>query len=234
MSCGASSTCCVPPPQGKSNLLGFVGSVPCCSYPCISFPPIKVNICLRINAQTQATIQQGCKTSCQVSGTDQTCNLVFRGGAIQDSWGKSCRTIYYSEFVTSGAYIRIRLTAVDGCSNACSTYSTSPAYTDACTPSNALLKFTAGGVDYVSTIQGQAQGDGTLGCLVKAACIGNASTSGFDATQGTCCQWYTLPQTSTQVVSWGLGVVNTGYFTGGGVADLPIGTEIVVGPITVY
>ena len=212
-------------------MLGFVGATQCCLYPCISFPPLKVNICLRINAQTQATIQQGCKTPCAVNGTDQTCNLVFRGGAIENSWGKSCRTIYYSEFVTSGTYIRIRLCAAEGCSNACTSV-TGSAYTDACSPTNALLKFSVNGYSELSSISTLAQGDGIDGCLLKAACIGNPSTSGFDPTQGTCCQWYT--DGDTQKVSWGEGVVNTAGFTGKGLVDLPIGTEIIVGPLVSY
>lgn len=220
LSACAQSPCCVPTPQGVTNMLGFAGGHPCCAYPCIEFPPYKVQICIVINSQTQVTIQRGCATPC-LTDLEAPCNLVFGWGATQDSWGKRCRTVTFDEFVPAGTYIRIRLCGAEGCTDGCTTAGDG-IYTDACGPANSLIKFAINGTDFVSTINNVAQGGGTTGCLIKAACIGNVSTNS-DASTATCCQWYTTGP-STRVVSWA-------NQSGTGTNDLPIGTEIVVGPI---
>jgi hypothetical protein len=230
--CGTS--CCVPVPQGVTNMLGFAGGHPCCKYDCIQFPPLRVQICLTINSQTQVTIQQGCATACPTAPSQPGCDLVFSAGATEDSWGRRCRQITWVRYVSSGTYIRIRLCAAQGCTDVCTTAGNGGAYTDACAAPNSLQQLSINGRDYSGVIQDTAaSGGGVLegSCLIQAACIGNIDAGGFDAATGSCCQWYVNDADAT-VVSWGLGVVNPGGATGGGIANLPIGTEIIVGPIT--
>lgn len=237
-SCAAvTGACCVPVPQGASNMLGFVGGHPCCAYPCIQFPPYSVQICLTVNSTTQVTIEQGCPVTCLASELlDDTCNIHFSPGQTVDSWGKRCRTISWNRSVPAGAYIRIRFCAGQGCPAPC-VYGTD-SYSSLCGAKNSLLKFSVNGSDFVSTIQYAAgkhsdssYGLGSYGCRVKAACIGSQDPGAYDAADG-CCQWYTFGTSQgTPRVSWGVGVENSGGPTGEGVANLPVGTEIVLGPI---
>jgi len=217
--CG-SDACCVPAPQGKTNMLGFAGGHPCCTYPCVQFPPFKVRICLTLNADTQATIQQGCATECPTAPSIPGCNLVFGAGQTVDTAGRSCRTITWDRFVPAGAFIRIRLCS-SGCGGGvCTLAAGSSGYTNACAAPNALLSFTVNGTDYVEALNAVAAGTGVTGCLIKAACIGN--NTGAAATGSTCCDWYTVG--ASQRVSWGYGIAQ-------GTQNLPIGTELVLGPI---
>ena len=223
--------CCVPVPQGVTNMLGFAGGHPCCKYDCIQFPPLRVQICLTINSQTQVTIQQGCASACLTAPEIPGCNIVFSAGATEDSWGRRCRQITWVRYVASGTYIRIRLCAAQGCTDVCTSVAPG-AYTDACAAPNSLQQLSINGRDYSSVIQDTAAAGGVLegSCLIQAACIG-AITDGFDAATGTCCQWYVNGE-DANTVSWGLDVTNPGGNTGQGIANLPIGTEIIVGPIT--
>lgn len=248
MACASSTCapggCCVPVPLGATNMLGFAGGHPCCSYPCIQFPPFKVQICLTLNSQTQATIQQGCQTTCYDSGLlPKPCNIVFQAGQTLDTRGARCRTVVWDRFVPAGAFIRIRLCGAQGCSDTCTQYGADPSYTDACGVPNALLKFAINGTDYASTFEAVAAYNSTTpwdglggrtGCLVKAACIGN--NTGAGASNTTCCEWYTVAaqdeDPAYELVNWGLGVPNTySGVAGKGIASLPIGTELVIGPV---
>lgn len=221
-------SCCIPVPQSVANQLGFVGGHPCCTYPCVQFPPFSVTICLQVNSRTAATIEQGCNLA-----TDgESCQLYFPAGVTQDSWGKRCRTISWQRQVPYGAYIRIRLCAVDGCQEQC----TSDSYTQLDRP-NALIKFQVNGTSYLGLINSTATssitgGDGGVvdgSCYVKAACIGTQGTGALD-TNDTCCQWTLVEgETDNNQVSWGFG----GLAGAVGTDNLPFGTEIILGPIGV-
>lgn len=217
MSCTAATCaaeCCIPAGSNIANPLGFSGRHPCCAAPCVQFPPNNVQICLTINSRTQAKISQGCATE----GVDGACALYFPPSVATDSWGKRCRLVSWSRQVPTGAYIRIQLCPLDGCTDACST----PSYTTRSIVSipNALSTFTVNGVSKLGAFT-TALGDGgveTDSCYVKAACIGAQSEAPIDGTN-TCCQWTSEGTPGPDQVSWD------------SLADLPVGTELIYGPI---
>ncbi len=223
----------LPPPRIVGNALGFIGgSAPrCCILPCIQFPPCTVNICLTINAATEVTIEQGCRApsaddddSGESTDTIGACRLKFAEGTTQNTWGKRCRKVTWSRQVPYGSYVRIRLCASNVCleDGMCIGGSGSGAGTDSAPlPKNALGKLVINGRDIVQDIATIAQSKGGLepgSCIIKAACIG-APSAGAPPRDGPCCQWFTTDEHT--IVSWGDGTAS----------DLPLNTEIVVGPI---
>jgi len=214
MSCSAPTcgdACCIPAGSNIANPLGFSGRHPCCAAPCVQFPPNNVQICLTINSRTQAKISQGCATE----GKDDECALYFPPSVATDSWGKRCRLVSWSRQVPTGAYIRIQLCPLDGCTDACST----PAYTSdalVVTP-NVLSTFTVNGVSKLIDFAAARDLGGEVGCLVKAACIGAKGDAAIDPLNK-CCQWTTVGPVAAEV-SWTA------------LADLPVGTELIFGPI---
>jgi hypothetical protein len=251
VSCGSTGDCCVPRPQGATNMLGLSNGPTCCLYPCPQLPPVPVQLCFTVAAGVQVTISEGCASECLASleavvEADSSCNLSWPPSAstIVDSWGRSKRHVSWNRFVAPGSYLRLQFCAVDGCPPPCAP----PAGGRIVTPDpyalvpipekNSLTKFVVGDVDFVPIIQAAAgrqtvspptYGTGSYGCLLKAACVGGNTGHVFNSTS-TCCQWYSTDGRN-QRVSWGLGVPNTLTYTGAGVADLPVGTEIVIGPI---
>lgn len=229
----AAAVCCVPAQTSKANQLGFQGAHACCLSPCIQLPPYNVQICLTVNKSTQARIEQGCAVNCLTGEGAPECQLAFSSGQTLDSWGKRCRTINWSRQVAAGTYIRIQLCAADGCGVACpASFGSGSGYVTSCLPNNALQRFSINGVDMLPTIAQTAEfGGETAGCLVKAACIGDlevpASIPTALRSQTGCCDWYvaTVSGNQHQVVSWS---VNGG---GDGLGNLPVLSEIVIGPI---
>jgi hypothetical protein len=212
MSCSAplcGDDCCIPAGSNIANPLGFSGRHPCCAAPCVQFPPNNVQICLTINSRTQVKISQGCR----IDG--QGCDLYFPPSVAADSWGKRCRLVSWTRQVPTGAYIRIQLCPLDGCSDACDT----PAYSTLSIP-NSLSTFTVNGVSKLGDFLAARQDGGELdeSCLVKAACIGAKSVSTTPVVGDTCCQWITAALAPNNVSWTSLG-------------NLPAGTELIFGPI---
>jgi hypothetical protein len=201
-------------------MLGFSGGHTCCAKPCIQFPPFNINICLTLNYLTQATIQQGCN----IALPEDDCNLYFPPGATYSTDGRKCKTINWSRAVPFGSYIRIALCAVEGCVSTCT-----PQPNFSVGPANALNKFTINGIDFrqefvdVAAPGSNAAGlGGQTGCYIKAACLGQPKAF---VTGDTCCQWYQDEGQSgdSYTVSWYTGAAS--------LSDLPIGTELILGPI---
>jgi hypothetical protein len=223
--CADVTTCCIPRPLGAFNSLGFNGKN-CCKTPCMDFPPHNVQICMTVNRNSVVYIETGCALP-----TDTGCVLKFSPAASLSSWGKACRTINWSRYVRTYTVIRIRICKNDAdCSAACTTdYG---GYTEDTVP-NKLSRFSVDGREFTGVLSDVAFGrvagieDGNAGqvpdtCLLKAACIG-ANTGAPAVVGDTCCQWF--ERTGNPVVSWADGVGSAGL------NDLPIGTEIVFGPI---
>jgi hypothetical protein len=176
----------------------------------VQFPPNNVQICLTINSNTQVKISQGCRLDAE------DCDLYFPPSVAADSWGKRCRLVSWSRQVPTGAYIRIQLCPLDGCTDACNP----PAYGSLTIP-NSLSTFTVNGVSKTTDLLAarQAGGEAAGSCLVKAACIG-AITDDTYVTEPSCCLWTNASGTSPATrVSWT------------SLGDLPVGTELVYGPI---
>jgi hypothetical protein len=172
----------------------------------VQFPPNNVQICLTINSKTQVKISQGCRLDAE------DCDLYFPPSVAADSWGKRCRLVSWSRQVPTGAYIRIQLCPLDGCSDACSP----PAYS-ALTISNSLSTFSVNGVSKLVDFTAARDLGGEVGCYVKAACIGAKTTEVITADQP-CCGW-TSVGTADEEVSWTT------------LSNLPVGTELIFGPI---
>ena len=233
MSCTVPHTCadgcCIPKPLSASNQLGFTGGHSCCKSPCIDFPPHNVQICMKVAAGSSILIQTGCRIP---SATDPTlCQLKFTDAPAQTSWGKACRNITWSRYVPTFTYIRIRICQDD---NNCGDPCPAPVsgYYSEVGATNALTRFVVDGRDFANAIYDIAAGtvgginDGEAGyvvdsCVLKAACIGARGTA--VPTDGRCCEWYKVGE-AEPVVNWAA----TGA---AGLDDLPIGTEIVFGPI---
>jgi hypothetical protein len=186
----------------------------------IQFPPCLVEISLTINALTQVSIQQGCRVDGDSVGEEY--KLKFANGSIEDTWGRIKRKVTWSRQVPQGAYVRIVLEA-----------SSNPPPKLASTddlPANSLSSIAVNRKNLQQAIADVARSEGgltpdTCKFFVKAACVGDAVDAGA-GTSGTgaaaCCQWYKSTETpSHAVVSWADGTTQ----------DLPIGTEIVLGPI---
>ena len=216
--------------------------------PYLLTPPYKVVLCLVLNSCTQAVIQQGRRTRGAGSdpgsgggggsGPSSACSLSFQQGQCVDTRGARVRTYVWDRFVPAEAFIRLQLLSSGLQSNGC----------DAGHPwcPNSLQKLTINGIDCSALVQGvaeyQAAGPthghgGVSGCLVKAACVGNNTGQPPTAAGSRCCEWFTVPSGAAApgdpaypLVSWGKGVVRPAG-VGVGLADLPIGTEIIVGPI---
>jgi hypothetical protein len=172
----------------------------------VQFPPNNVQICLTINSNTQVKISQGCRLDAE------DCDLYFPPSVAADSWGKRCRLVSWSRQVPTGAYIRIQLCPLDGCTDACNP----PTYS-ALTIPNSLSTFTVNGVSKLGDLAAAREAGGVVGCYVKAACIG-AKTAEVITPNQPCCGWTTVGP-SDEEVSWT------------SLADLPVGTELIVGPI---
>jgi hypothetical protein len=222
MSCSAPTcgdACCIPAGSNIANPLGFSGRHPCCAAPCVQFPPNNVQICLTINSQTQVKISQGCRLD------SEDCDLFFPPSVATDSWGKRCRLVSWSRQVPTGAYIRIQLCPLDSCTDACSP----PTYSSLIIP-NSLSTFTVNGVNKAVDLAAAAVAGGTIGCYIKAACIGvrqsGPSGDSFDPANA-CCQWITpVDGSANRSVSWLNVITPSASF-----ADLPVGTELIFGPI---
>lgn len=219
-----SASCCIPVPLSVSNSLGFTGGHPCCRTPCIEFPPHNVNICMTVNSQSAITIQTGCNVP-SLDPEGSQCQIKFAPAPTQNSWGKTCRKIQFSRYVPTGTYIRIRICrSSEGCGTDCTT---PPDDNEIVTAKNSLQRFVVDGRDFsndILTVNSGIRGLVPAGavprsCYLKAACIGALSASPLDPAIGTrCCQWYT-DSSSIVHVNWN------------SLDDLPIGTEIVFGPI---
>ncbi len=215
--CLAGAACCIPRATNTANALGFQGAHGCCLSPCVQFPPYNVQICVLINSRTQVKISVGCATSADA------CDIYYPPTVAQDSWGRKCRMVSFSRQVPKGAFIRIQLCGLDGCSDSC--YPSS--YEVGGFVPNALQTFSVDGVSKLQTLLDVADdfsGEVTNPCYVKAACIGSVTGATAGDTGNACCQWYDPAQTAP-VVRFSPGqTVND-------LANLAIGTEFVFGPI---
>ena len=209
MSCGSGISCY------KSGVvpggLGFLSSR-CTPCPCPDLPLADVRICFQVNSVSQVVIQQGCDTSSAVppgvvlEGTVTVpATIAYQPGITEDSWGKSCRTIIWQRAVQGSRFIRIRVCAASDCAS-CS----DGAYTANGTPiTNQLLKFTVNGSSILD------------GLTAMANALNVSSTHDqIVSTDG--------KSTISQVIC---ATVEYQPITIGAYGSIPVGTEIVVGPL---
>lgn len=209
MSC-SSAVCCTNTcsrQAGVASTLGFSGGAPsCCRAPCPNLPLHQVVVCLKINSATQVLIQQGCRPACDVDGPD--CDVILGPGGIsynygitENSWGKKCRVVEFNQKVQTGRYLRFRLCSNDGCYAGTCDDIPVSAYSGA-RINNALLQFKVDGLDFVPYYNQILAGGG----FTQIGC----STIRCYGPTGGCCDDTTLT---------------------GNVNSLPIGTEIIFGPV---
>lgn len=174
---------------------------------------------MTVNSSSAVTIETGCNTD------PAGCSVHFSPAPTQDSWGKRSRKISWSRYVVPGTFVRIRICSNKDCEDVCTS---GTGYTSTLAK-NSLSRFSVDGRDFTNAITEIATGsvagfnDGQAGlvpntCYLKAACTGPRKTTVDEA--DACCQWYKIGD-AAPVVSW----------AAGGLEDLPVGTEIVFGPI---
>ena len=173
--------CCGSGGISVPSALGFK-SAKCCAAPCPNFPMNHVVICLRVNSNSQISIQQGCflGSTLATGDTDPVCSVDYRSGVTEDSWGRKCRVVTWDRFVPSDTFVRIRVCGVnDGCQGACGSDAD---YTTLGTNiHNALLQYSINGVSLMSQLQATLIGGGVNGCILVGC--KNATVGATD-----CCQ----------------------------------------------
>ena len=197
-----------------------VGTAP----PVLQFPPCTVSIAMTINRDTAARIEQGYKlpsSSSTAAASPFATNLKFAKGTVQGSWGRPTRKITWSRQVPFGSYVRIQLIPLEG--SGCDAPPDSwPAPSGGLAP-NSLTKFEVNGKDMTRVIATSAKEGGGLGpekCVVKAACMTPPRQDDGDQEHDpACCDW--VDKGDYRVVSWADGTAS----------DLPVYTEIILGPI---
>ena len=216
-----------PLASGITGTLGFYGPQQCCRAPCTAFPIHHVKICIRINEHTSVKIQQGCgiKASAKLLKETYGCPVDYNWGLIENSWGRSCRTVEWNRMVPSTSFIRLQLCPVDNCTSCAD-----KAYT-LCGNAikNQLLKFEVDQVDYTAVLQSVATyytSDGFYGPLGILGCI-----------QVTCGNTYTESEfVKDKAPVWKTdyccdNTINGSAYKGVDLADMRIGTTIQFGPL---
>ena len=214
---------------GITGTLGFTGPHQCCRAPCPAFPIHHVKICIRINEYTSVKIQQGCgikKPSAKLLSETYGCPVEYNWGLIENSWGRSCRTVEWNRQVPSTSFIRLQLCSVDLCSTCEDT-----AYTLCGNEiKNQLLKFEVDQVDYTNVLQtvaGYYTSESKFGPLGVLGCV-----------QVTCGKPYTKTVWSKDAIpTWEVDYCcdnrggKTVPYVGVDLTNMRVGTKIQFGPL---
>jgi hypothetical protein len=149
------------------NSLGFKRSPACRKLPLPSVPLQHVRVCVKINNETQVSIQQGC-----LIGPEAACNISYKAGVTEDSWGKKNRTVIWDHYVKDGSFLQLHFgQSVGVCTNP-SSCGLGPLVDDTRTNSNQLLKFEVNDEDLTGYLEKVLQGSGKDGCVSLSGSCG--------------------------------------------------------------